>query len=310
MNKRQLGQSALWVSEIGLGTNNFGLRDDVDAAAVVSAVLDNGLNFFDTAESYGNGKSETALGRALGNRRHEAIVATKWGRSVNPPKGMGSRAYIVQACEASLRRLGTDYIDLYQLHATDPHTPIEETIDVCEDLVREGKIRYYGLSSSPAWRMVEAQLTARHMGAAGFVSTQDHYSLLRRDIVEGDRLSVMQKYGIGLIPFFPLAGGLLTGKYDRTKQFPEGSRFAVLSELGRAFTTDRMWEMAEALRTFAEARGHTLLELAFSWLLARPAVASITAGATRPEQVKANVQAASWRLSAEDLVEIDKITLG
>jgi aryl-alcohol dehydrogenase-like predicted oxidoreductase len=309
MNKRRLGYSGLWVSEIGLGTNNFGLRDDVDAAAVVTEALDRGINFFDTAESYGKGKSESALGHALGARRHEAVIASKWGSSLNPPLGMGSRAYIIAACERSLGRLRTDYIDLYQLHAPDPHTPVEETIRACDDLVRQGKIRYYGLSNSPAWRMTEAQLTARLLGAAPFISTQDHYSLLRRDIVEGERLTVMQQYNISLLPYFPLAGGLLTGKYDRSKSFPEGSRFAVLKELSRAFNTERMWVAAEALGHFAQERGHSILELAFSWLLHRPAVASVTAGATTPQQVIANIQAAQWRLSPGEMDSIDRMTL-
>jgi len=309
MEKRQLGESGLWVSVIGLGTNNFGLRDDVDAPAVMAAALDNGINFVDTAESYGRGKAEAVLGRALGSRRHEAIIASKWGTTVNPPPGVGSRAYIMRAVEGSLQRLNTDYLDLYQLHVTDPLVPIEETIRTLQDLVRQGKIRYYGLSGSSAWRMTEAQLTARLLGAAPFVSTQDHYSLLRRDVVEGDRLAVMEKFRISLVPFFPLAGGLLTGKYDRDQPFPEGSRFAVLQPLGKAFTTDRMFDRADALKRFAQERGHSLLELAFSWLLARPMVASVTAGATRPEQVLANIAAAGWRLTPDDLAQIDRLTL-
>ncbi|MEI9850269.1 MAG: aldo/keto reductase [Sphingomonas sp.] len=310
MELRNLGVSGPRVSAIGLGTNNFGMRDDVDAPAVVGAALDLGINFFDSAEAYGKGKSEEVLGRALGARRHEAIIATKWGGTINVPPGTGARDYVLNACETSLRRLGTDYIDLYQFHAPDPSIPIEETLLACGDLVRQGKVRHLGLSNFPAWRIAQAQETARRLGLAPLVSTQEHYSLLRRDIVEGERLDAIREYELGLLPFFPLASGLLSGKYRRGEDFPEGSRFAVLRQLGTSFTTDRNWRLAERLTEFAEARGHAILELAFAWLLARPAVASVIAGATRVEQVRANAAAAGWALSAEDLAGIDAITAG
>jgi aryl-alcohol dehydrogenase-like predicted oxidoreductase len=281
---------------------------------VVHEALEAGINFFDTAAGYGNGRSEQALGEALGSRRKEVIIATKWGSQGFPPppnpkefRG-GSRDYIMKAVEKSLRDLQTDYIDLYQFHFPDLQTPIEETIRALEDLVRQGKVRYTGLSNMPAWRVVEAQWAAKQLGANPFVSCQDGYSLLNRTIVEPELQQVMLKYGLGLLPFFPLASGLLTGKYRRGEAFPEGSRFAALGRMSERFATERNWGLTEQLQKFVDDRGHTLVELAFSWLAAQPAVASIIAGATRPEQIRQNVAAVEWKLTADDLAEIDRIT--
>jgi aryl-alcohol dehydrogenase-like predicted oxidoreductase len=315
MQLRALGGSGLLVSVVGLGTNNFGMRDDVEAAPVVARALDLGITLFDTAASYGDGRSERTLGAALGARRKEAVIATKWGGSAPPVPGVtpppvrgGSRDQIMKSVERSLRNLGTDYIDLYQYHRPDGATPIEETLRALDDLVRQGKVRYLGVSNMPAWQVVDAQWTARHLGLNRFVACQDGYSLLNRAVVEPELAKVMQAEGLGLLPFFPLAGGMLTGKYRRGESFPQGSRFAAMSRFSAMFTTDRNWEMVERLTSFARARGHTITELAFSWLAAQRCVSSIIAGATRPEQVQENVAAVGWALSPEDLAEVDRIT--
>jgi aryl-alcohol dehydrogenase-like predicted oxidoreductase len=314
MQMRQLGRSGLLVSVVGLGTNNFGMRQDVEAQPVVDKALELGINFFDTAASYGNGRSEQALGAALGTRRKEVIIATKWGSPGFPPlpnpkefRG-GSRDYIMKAVEQSLRDLQTDYIDLYQFHFPDPKTPIEETLRALDDLVRQGKVRYIGASNMSAWRLVEAQLTARHLGLNAFISAQDGYSLLNRSVVESDLQQVLLSYGLGLLPFFPLASGLLTGKYKRGEAYPPGSRFAAMGRLSERFTSERNWDLTEKLQGFATERGHSLTDLAFAWLAAQPAVASIIAGATRAEQVVQNVAAVNWALSSEELAAVDRLT--
>jgi aryl-alcohol dehydrogenase-like predicted oxidoreductase len=313
MQLRPLGSSGLLVSVVGLGTNNFGMRKDVVPGPVVHEALDLGINFFDTAAGYGYGRSEQALGEALGSRRKEVIIATKWGMAGSPSPDAkefrgGSRDYLMKAVEQSLRDLQTDYIDLYQFHFPDLRTPIEETLRTLEDLIRQGKVRYTGVSNMPAWRVVEAQLTAQQLRCNPFVSCQDGYSLLNRTVVEPELQQVMLKYGLGLLPFFPLASGLLTGKYRRDAAFPEGSRFATIRRLSDRFTTERNWDLTDQLQKFADDRGHTLVELAFSWLAAQPAVASIIAGATQPGQVRQNAAAVQWALSADDLAEIDRIT--
>jgi aryl-alcohol dehydrogenase-like predicted oxidoreductase len=315
MQLRPLGRSGLLVSVVGLGTNNFGMRDDVDARAVVARAIDLGVNFFDTAESYGNGRSERALGEALGERRKDILIATKWGGVGFPPlpgpqkeKRIGSRDYILRAVEASLRNLNTDYIDLYQFHRPDPQTPIEETLRAADDLIRAGKVRYIGLSNMPAWQVVDAQWTARELGLHRFICCQDEYSLLQRTTYEQGLRAMMQAQGLGLLPFFPLASGLLSGKYRRGEPYPLGTRFALAGPLAGRFANDRTWPIVERLTRFAVANGHTLLDLAFSWLAAQPLIASIIAGATRTEQVVANVAAVGWRLSAEELAEVETIT--
>jgi aryl-alcohol dehydrogenase-like predicted oxidoreductase len=313
MELRNLGRSGLRVSAIGLGCNNFGGRIGLEASrAVVHAALDAGITLFDTADVYGErGGSETALGQILGPRRKDIVLATKFGMPMDDAgvlKG-GSRRYIIAAVEASLTRLRTDWIDLYQLHQADPLTPIEETLRALEDLTRAGKIRYAGCSNLPAWQVVDAVWTARTAGLAGFVSCQDEVSLLVRKH-EAELMPAMRAQGLGLLPYFPLASGLLTGKYKRNTALPADARLTKTQRLADRYLTDENWAVAEKLGDFAAARGHTLLELAFSWLLARPPVSSVIAGATKPEQVSANVAAGGWALTAEDMAAIDAITSG
>jgi aryl-alcohol dehydrogenase-like predicted oxidoreductase len=311
LETRNLGRSGLRVSAIGLGCNNFGGRIDLEASrAVVHAALDAGITLFDTADVYGErGGSETALGEILGSRRKDIVLATKFAMpmdAVGTLKG-ASRRYIMTAVEASLKRLRTDWIDLYQQHSPDPLTPIEETLRALEDLTRAGKIRYAGCSNLPGWQVVEAAWTARSAGFAGFVSCQDEVSLLVRKH-EADLMPAVRAYGLGLLPYYPLASGLLTGKYKHNAPLPADARLAKMQRLADRYLTDQNWTIAERLDDFAAARGHTLLELAFSWLLARPPVSSVIAGATKPEQITANMAAGGWAMTAEDLAEIDRIT--
>ena len=312
MEIRNLGSSGLRVSAIGLGCNNFGGRIDLEATRrVVHKALDLGITLFDTADVYGErGGSETCLGQVLGDRRKDIVLATKFGLPMDDAAVLqgASRRYIVRAVEDSLRRLRTDWIDLYQQHQSDLLTPIEETLRALDDLIRQGKVRYIGCSNLPAWQVVEAQWTARQAGVNAFVSCQDEYSLLVRGKVEPALMPAMRRYGLGLLPFFPLASGLLTGKYGRNGTMPADGRLTKTQRLANRFLSERNRSVAERLADFAAARGHSLLELAFSWLLARPPVASVIAGATRAEQLEQNVQAGGWRLSPEELAEIDGIT--
>jgi aryl-alcohol dehydrogenase-like predicted oxidoreductase len=301
MRYRQLGDSGLTVSVVGLGCNNFGGsfggRLDLDGTrAVVDAAIECGVTLLDTANSYGDrGGSETLLGQVLEGRRDEVVLATKFGSDMGEGPGVAraSRWYVKRAVEASLRRLRTDRIDLYQLHRPDGITPVEETLAALDDLVREGKVLYVGSSNLAAWQVVEADWVARTRGLTRFVSAQNHYSLLERK-AEEELLPACQKVGVGVLPFFPLANGLLTGKYRRGQPRPSGTRLE-----GRDIS-ERTWDRIEKLAAFAEERGHSLLELAFAGLLAAPAVASVIAGATSPEQVKANVAAGEWDLTPED----------
>ena len=309
MQFRNLGRSGLRVSLVGLGCNNFGGRIVLDATRkVVDAAIEHGITLFDTADIYGErGGSETALGEVLGARRKQIVLATKFGMKMFHGGEGGSRRYIMNAVEESLTRLKTDWIDLYQFHKPDALTPIDETLRAFDDLVRQGKVRYIGCSNMPAWQVADAQWTARDLGIGGFASAQDEYSLLKRG-AEADLIPAIAHYGMGLLPYFPLANGALTGKYKRGAPMPEGARLTKLPErAGQIFSEDN-WRKIEGLTAFVEARGKTLVELAFSWLAAQPVVSSVIAGATRPEQVAANVKAADWALSAEDLAEIDKIT--
>jgi len=304
---RNLGKSGLRVSLVGLGCNNFGQRMDLESSrAVIHKALDAGITLFDTADVYGGrGGSETVLGTVLGDRRKDVVLASKFGMAMDEGEKVGAaRRYIMAAVEASLKRLKTDWIDLYQQHRPDQRTPIEETLRALDDLVRAGKVRYIGHSNFTPAQTVEAQWAARHFNLNTFVSAQDEYSLLKRDI-EAEALGVYQRYGLGLLPFFPLASGLLTGKHRRGAA-AQGSRLA--PPMFSAFMNDRNFDIVEKLEAFVKARGHTMLELAFSWLAARPAVASVIAGATKPEQIAANVQAVSWELTGEEMAEIDKIT--
>ncbi len=313
MKTRKLGTSALEVSLVGLGCNNFGARiDDGAARKVVHAAFDAGITLLDTADSYGNrGGSETTLGKILGPRRKDVVLASKFGLPMDDAGTLrgASRRYIVSAVEASLQRLKTDWIDLYQVHRPDPQTPIEETLRALDDLVRAGKVRYLGCSNFAAWQVVEAAWTARTAGTAPFIACQDEYSLLVREI-EKELIPAMQQYGLGLLPYFPLASGLLTGKYRRDAALPEGSRLKSHKVFAERFISERNWRHVEKLEKFCAARGRAMLELAFSWLAMRPTVASIIAGATRPEQVQQNAAAVSWTLSADELKELDSLRLG
>ena len=311
MLTRNLGRSGLRVSLVGLGCNNFGGRIDLDATRkVVDAAIEHGITLFDTADIYGErGGSETALGEVLGARRKQIVLASKFGMNMDDEgiKKGGSRAYIMNAVEDSLRRLKTDWLDLYQIHRFDPLTPIDETLRALEDLTRQGKVRYIGCSNFAPWQMADAAWVARDLNVAGFASCQDEYSLLVRG-AERELIPAARHYGMGLLPYFPLANGALTGKYKRNAPMPEGARLTKLPQRAGEIFSDANWTRIEKLTAFAEARGKTLVELAFSWLAAQPVVSSVIAGATRPEQVAANVKAAEWALSAEELAEIDKIT--
>lgn len=310
MQTRQLGRSGLNVSLVGLGCNNFGGRLDLEGARrVVHAALDAGITLFDTADVYGDrGGSETCLGQILGDRRKDIVLATKFGLPMDAEgklKG-ASRRYIMAAVEASLRRLRTDWIDLYQLHTTDALTPIEETLRALDDLIRQGKVRYVGCSNLAAWRVVEAHWTARSLGINGFVSCQDELSLVVRG-AEAELMPAMQAYGLGLLPYFPLANGVLTGKYRRGAAPGTDTRLGRATGLAERYLTDANLALAERLEDFAKARGHSLLELAFSWLAAKPPVASVIAGAMSPEQVAQNARAAAWNLTADEMAEIDRL---
>jgi aryl-alcohol dehydrogenase-like predicted oxidoreductase len=311
MEKRKLGTSGPEVSLVGLGTNNFGGRIDLEASRrVIDKALELGVTLFDTADIYGNyGGSEEVLGKVLGARRKSIVLASKFGMAMDETgerKG-ASRRYIMQAIEDSLRRLRTDWIDLYQVHQPDPNTPIEETLRALDDLVKAGKVRFIGCSNFSGAQLEEALGVAARNGLTSFVCCQDEYSLLVRG-VEKDRAAAMQKHGLGLLPFFPLASGLLTGKYKRNVPLPTGTRLATTKRLADSVINDRNWTIVDALSQFAAKRGHTMLELAMSWLAGRAPVSSIIAGATRPGQVEQNVAAVNWTLTPADVAEIGRIT--
>ena len=312
LRKRRLGASALDISIVGLGGNNFGGRIDSAATSrVVHKAIELGINLIDTADSYGNrGGSEEELGRVLGDKRKQIVLATKFGMPMDDTGGLkgASRSYIMRAVEASLRRLNTDWIDLYQLHQPDPQTPIEETLRALDDLVRAGKVRFIGCSNLSAQQIVEAQEMARRHGLTAFVSCQDEYSLLVRDI-ERELGPTAKAFGLSILPYFPLASGMLTGKYKRGAALPPGSRLLKNARHAQRFASERNWRVVGELEAFAASRDHTLLELALGWLLRDSVVASVIAGATTPAQVEQNVRAAGWTLSPEDLAEIDRITL-
>jgi len=303
METRKIG--SLDVSVVGVGCNNFGKRiDEAATRAVVEASLDAGINFFDTADIYGGTRSEAFLGRVLGARRADVIVASKFGMEVDPQRKGAHPDYVRRAAEDSLQRLGTDYIDLYQLHEPDPTVPIADTLGALDELVKAGKVREIGCSNFSPEQLREAEAAAR--GGARFVSVQNEYSLLKRD-PEGGVLAECERSGLGFLPYYPLASGLLTGKYRKGKPMPEGTRLSRASGLAENVLGDDRVETVERLVRFAEERGHTILELAFSWLLARPVVSSVIAGATRPEQVRGNVAARNWKLTADEMAAIDTI---
>ena len=303
MQSRRIG--SLEVSVVGLGCNNFGPRLDAGATKrVVDAALDAGINFFDTADIYGKGQSEEYLGRALGQRRSDIVLATKFGMKMDDQRKGAKPAYLRQALEDSLRRLGTDYVDLYQLHTPDAEVPIADTLGALDELVKAGKVRAIGCSNFSAEQLREAEAAVKP-GATHFVSVQNEYSLFQRE-PEREVLAECERQGLAFIPFFPLASGLLTGKYRKGQPLPQGTRLSSGSRYGNLLSEEN-FDKVEKLIAFAESRGHTLLELAFSWLLRRPVVVSVIAGATSAEQVRNNARAGGWQLSEEDLAEIDRI---
>ncbi|MDB5465399.1 MAG: aldo/keto reductase [Phenylobacterium sp.] len=309
MQMRRLGDSGLKISEVGLGCNNFGMKiDQQQTQAVVDAAIEAGITLFDTADIYGGTQSEVFLGKALGKRRHEVVVATKFGMQIGDDarnKG-GSRRWIMRAVEDSLTRLGTDYIDLYQFHQPDPETPIEETLRALDDLVTQGKVRYLGNSNFSGWQIADADWTARSHDRTRFVSAQNLYSLLERR-VEHEVLPACEHFGLGFLPFFPLASGLLTGKYQRGQKPPEGTRLAAWGPRGAQALNDRNFDKVEKLEAWTVERGHTILELAFAWLLGHPVVSSVIAGATSPEQVRGNAASAEWKLTPDEVKEVAEL---
>jgi len=310
MEYRNVGRSGLQVSVAGLGCNNFGMRIDKEqSAAVVSRALDLGVTLFDTADIYGGTRSEEFLGAALADRRKNIVVATKFVGPVGegPLNRGASRRHIFDAVEGSLRRLGTDWIDLYQIHFPDVTTPIEETLRALDDLVRQGKVRYVGCSNFAGWQVVGAQWTARTQYFSPLISAQNEYNLLDRRI-ERELVPACQEYGLGILPYFPLASGFLSGKYRPGEKPPEGTRLAAWGARGEEVLSERNFAILSGLERFAEERGKTVLDVAIGWLASQAYVPSVIAGATKPEQVEQNVKAAEWRLSGEEMSAVDGIT--
>ena len=310
ISRRKLGSSQITVPVLGIGCNAFGTRmDEGQVKAVVDAAIEHGATFFDTADTYGLGASEELLGRALGSRRDDVVIATKFGMDMKGESGdyrgrRGSAAYVRTSVEGSLRRLGTEYIDLYQLHVPDPHTPIEETLEALDDLVTSGLVRAIGCSNLKAWQLVDAAWTSRTRDLASFVTAQNEYSLYNRT-AEVELTPACLELGVGILPYFPLAYGLLTGKYRRGEDAPAGSRLALSSQARRLANAD--WDRIEALEAFARSQDVSVLELAIGGLAAQPAVTSVIAGVTRPEQVESNVRAGAWEPSGEVLDELAEI---
>jgi aryl-alcohol dehydrogenase-like predicted oxidoreductase len=312
VEKRKLGGSNIEVSIVGVGCNNFGGRmpDVASVSAVVHRALDQGITLFDTADVYGNrGKSEEFLGQALGPRRKDIVLATKFGMAMSDsakPRD-ASRAYVVKACEASLKRLNTDWIDLYLVHRPDPKTSADETMRALDELVKQGKVRATGCSNYSAPELENAQDAAASAGVTPFATAQDEYSLLARGI-ERDLIPAMTSRGMSLLPYFPLASGLLTGKYRRNAEAPKGARLATSKDHASDFISARNWALVEKLEAVAARSGHSMLELAFGWLLAKPVIGSVIAGATKPEQIDQNVAAAQRRPPPDVIAEIDAVT--
>jgi aryl-alcohol dehydrogenase-like predicted oxidoreductase len=298
LDKRKIG--SLEVSVVGLGCNNFGRRvDQAGTQVVVDAAIAAGINFFDTADIYGGTLSEEFLGKALGARRKDIVLATKFGMKVDEGKVGGKPEYVKQACEDSLKRLGTDYIDLYQFHEPDPNVPLADTLGAMMDLVKAGKVREIGCSNFSPEQLEEGEAISNKANGARFVSVQNEYSLLKRDPEQGV-LQACDKLNIAFIPYFPLFSGLLTGKYRKGLPLPNGTRI----EAGSPRLEEKYIDRVEELIAFAESKGHTILELAFSWLLAHKEVASVIAGATSAAQIKSNAGAIGWQMSADDLKEL------
>ena len=312
MEFRPLGQSDLKVSAVGLGCNNFGLKlDQAGTNAVVSRALDLGINFFDTADVYegGSGNSEVLLGAALGGRRSEVILGTKFGGAMNgpAPENGGSKEFILQAVESSLKRLGTDYIDLYQYHKPDGFTPIEETLRALEDLVQQGKVRYIGSSNFTGPQLKEAADCSSEHGLSAFVSAQNRYSLITRDI-EQDLVPVCKALNVGVLPFFPLESGLLTGKYNAGREAPKGSRFDLWGDrIASTFMTESSLKILGRVEELCHRLSEDMVTVAMGWLAHKPCVTSVIAGATTPDQVEQNVRGGAWRPSPDALAELEDL---
>jgi len=312
--QRKLGKSGLGVSAVGLGTNSFGGRmaDYEPCEAVVGAAIDAGVTFIDTANTYSTGRSEEFIGRAVAGRRDEVLIATKaaGGMGDGPNRRGTSCKHPMAEVEASLKRLQTDYIDVFQVHFADQATPTEETMRALDDLARQGKILYVGASNHAAWQICEAIWTSRSLGLNAFISVQPAYSLLNRS-AEQELIPFCREYGVGVIPYSPLGGGMLTGKYRSGEEPPEGTRFASMRGRFRdRFMNEGNFQLVDALDAFAREREHTVLELAFAWLLAQPTVSTVIAGATKPEQVRANSEASEWKLTSEDLISLEELLNG
>ena len=309
MKYRNLGESGLEVSEVGLGCNNFGRRWGYDRAkTIIGGALDRGVNFLDTADVYGESESETIIGKALRGKRDEVVIGTKFASPMGegPNSRGGSRKYVADALEASLRRLQTDYVDLYQMHFPDRSTPIDETLRALDDMVTAGKVRYIGCSNFPAWEIVDAVWTSRTERLSRFVSCQPPYNILERGI-EAEILPACRRYGLGILPYYPLASGFLTGKYDPGATPQEGTRLHYFPNIAERQLTEEKFAVLGRLQDFAGQRGHSTLELAIAWLLANPQVSSVISGASTAEQVGQNVAAAEWRLTPADIEELDTI---
>jgi aryl-alcohol dehydrogenase-like predicted oxidoreductase len=310
MEFRRIGNSGLRVSQVGLGGNNFGGRADAAASVkIINQALDMGINFIDTAESYNDGHSEELVGKAVKGKRDKVIIATKFGnpRSVGPDNQAGSRRYVMAAVEASLKRLDTDYIDLYYLHYHDVNTPIEETLRALNDIIRAGKARYIACSNFHAWELADAAWTAKSCNLNPFIAIQMKYNLLERS-VEQEIVPCCVEHGVSVIPWGPLASGFLTGKYVRGKAAPAGTRFAAAPmSIYSDVMTEANWDKLEKLQAFAKERGHSVGELAIAWLLAHPWLGSVIAGAMNAAELKDNVAAANWKLTTDDIAKIDKM---
>ena len=312
MQYRKLGSSDIKVSVLGMGCNNFGGRVDVETTRrVIHHAIDAGINHFDTADIYGGqGASEDHMGQVLGPRRKDIVLATKFGIPFSDTmKGGGSHAYVMKAIEGSLKRLRTDYIDIYYLHKPDPSVPIEETLRALDDLVKQGKVRAIANSNMVPERVIDADQTAKKAGITRFVAAQDELSLIKRG-TERDRLPAIEKCGLSFIPYFPLASGLLTGKYRRNAPMPEGTRLAGKNRLADVFVNDQNFELVYQIGDFCDRKKLDMLSVAFAWLLAKPSVASVIAGAVKTDQIDANIKACDYKLSSADIAELDKITSG
>lgn len=310
MEYRRLGNSGLKVSEISLGGNVFGKwADESMSIAVINHALEMGINYIDTADMYGQGRSEELIGKTVKSKRSQSIIATKFGHPMGdgPNESGASRYHIMKALDASLRRLQTDYIDLYQVHLPDPTTPIEETLRALDDLVRAGKVRYIGCSNFAAWQLCEALWISKVNNLHSFVTVQPRYNLLERQI-ETELVPCCQAYNIGVIPWGPLVGGFLTGKYRKGQEAPAGVRLSEPYPLYDNIFTEANWNKLSKLETFATERGHTVGELAIAWLLAKPWISTVIVGARNLEQISANATAAEWKLTAEEAAAVDAIS--